>query len=206
MFIICNNYNNYGQETDTFKKRKQNVNWKKIYIGLDLGGGWLKASPESIKNEHSSSFIVGFCAGYIPLEWLHVGLLFNVTDGIYKEYENDSAFQFDNPYESTAITNWFAQIQFFPFKKFNFLINLEGGIIDYYHSPKSDYIFNSSGLGYKLGLGYEFKVYKELKLSIVMKYGAGKFNKDYYDPVNDIYSNKPSYTIFDIPLRILYYF
>ena len=208
VFIICCNFNNYGQEIDTSKKVKKNVSWKRFYVGLDLGPGWLKASPESIQSGHSTFFFVGFCAGYVPMEWLKLGIVFNFTSGaLYKEYEkDDSAFYFDNPWEGSAFNNFFGQIQIFPFKRFNFLIDIEGGSIEIFTTPENNLKFQSSGIGYKLGLGYEFRIYKKLILSIVIKYGAGKFNEDYYDPVVDFYAPKPGYGMVEIPFRFLFYF
>lgn len=140
---------------------------KKIYVGMDTGIGFLKLSRNDLSPEHHSCFALGFNAGFIPFRWLRTGI--NLNGWLIESYGN---FYVD-PSKGVSISNFFGEIEAFPFKKADLFVKLSGGFSKYISMHSDE--FDAKGGGARIGLGYERRLYRRVSISLMMNHGFGRF-------------------------------
>lgn len=199
IFIICYNLNNYGQEIDTFKESKQNFSWDKFYCGMEMGIGWLELAPYHIKGNKETSFSMAFFGGYTPVKWLQLGVSLNGY--LIESYDS---YRPKDPNKGAGISNAFIQSRITPFEKGNLLINLEGGLTNYWSFSTDGY--QSNGIGYKIGVGYKLNMLWDNIISINLNYGSGKFNKGVFDQISNRHIDNSSYKVLNLALNGTYKF
>jgi len=140
---------------------------KKFYVGMDTGIGLLKLSRNDLSTRNTC-FALGFNAGVIPFEWLRTGI--NLNGWLLESYGN---FYVD-PAKGKSISNFFGEIEVFPFKKADLFVKLSGGFSKYISMHIDE--FDAKGLGARFGVGYERRLYRKINVSLMMNYGFGRFN------------------------------
>lgn len=152
-------------------QEQSRIKRKNFYVGLEMGVGLLELSRNNLPADRTDRFAMGFYGGYSPFRWLRAGL--NLNGWLIEPFGYDY-----DPSKGVSIGNTFGQIELFPFRKLNFLINLEGGVSTYTNMHPDE--FTTRGTGVKFGLGYEHDVARNLGLSLIVNYGAGRFNDVLY--------------------------
>jgi len=196
VLFISGNLFCHAQSNDSNDSQRLLQKQSKFYVGADLGISWLNISPDFIPGNGQTCFSLGFIGGYAPTEWLRVGL---GLSGYLIEASN-----LTRPDEGAGISTIYAHTRIIPFSKLNFYITLEGGFNSFWDNNIGGY--NSPGYGFDIRLGYEIMIFKRIGLTLAINYGEGRFNKDVYDPVNDIYIENPTYTVRGIPIGVTYHF
>jgi len=140
---------------------------RKFYVGMDTGIGLLKLSRNDLSPENHSCFALGLKGGFIPFRWLRTGI--NVNGWLIESYGNF----YVNPSKGISISNFFGEIEAFPFKKADLFVTLSGGFSKYVSMHIDE--FDAKGGGARIGVGYERRLYRRMSLSLMMNYGFGRF-------------------------------
>jgi hypothetical protein len=125
---------------------------KKFYVGMETGIGLLKLSRNNLSSGQNSCFSLGFNGGVIPFKWLRTGISLN--GWLLESYGNF----YKDPSKGISISNFFGEIQAFPFQRTNLFAKLSGGFSKYINMHWDE--SNAKGFGARAGVGYERGLYK----------------------------------------------
>jgi hypothetical protein len=146
---------------------RENTRKLRFYVGMDMGLGLLNLSRNNLPLKQNSCFALGFNAGIIPFKWLRTGINLNGwTIESYGRFEDD-------PSKGISISNFYGQIQLFPFRKTALYANISGGFSNYINMHPGE--FHAKGSGALLGIGYETRLFKRVAISLKIDYGFGGF-------------------------------
>ena len=166
----------------------------KFYAGMDAGIAFLDLSRNN-HSHHSNPFSLGFYGGIMPFKWLRTGI--NISGWLLESYGDF----YDDPSKGISISNTYAQIQVFPFKKFDLYVSIAGGLSNYINMHPGEY--NASGTGILAGLGYERRMLGNIGISLMANYGSGRFNDLIYTGIS---IKNQHYNITEFLLGFTYHF
>lgn len=167
---------------------------KKFYVGMDSGVGFLRLSRNNLAADRNTCFSLGFNAGVIPLSWLRTGI--NLNGYLIESYGDF----YDDPSKGISISNFYGQVEIFPFKNIGLYTTIAGGFSKYINMHPDE--FNANGTGAFVGLGYEKKLIGRFSVTLMLHHGIGRF-KDVKNVVASV--NNQHYAITEFLIGINYH-
>ncbi len=135
------------------------------WLSARLGGSQVRLSSDQRPEISDNCFSLGFNGGWIPLPWLRVGV--DLGGWLFEAYDvHDPAHG-----ESLTAAMLIAQVK--PFHDAGLLLTAGAGSTQYENNHPNG--FDSSGTGWRLAAGYEFRVGQAFAITPELAYSAGTF-------------------------------
>jgi Outer membrane protein beta-barrel domain len=135
------------------------------WLGLDLGAGRLRQTIPGLWDETTPRFFMGLSGGVVVTPQLLVGG--ELSGWLIR------AGELYGPDEGAGVMQVFAMARIYPSKMSAFHVRLGAGLVDNWERTY-DYSYDTGGLGWEIGVGYDMKVGRRFYLTPFIAYYGGK--------------------------------
>lgn len=135
------------------------------WAGLDLGAGRLRQTIPGWWDDTTPRFFFGLSGGVVVTPQLLVGA--ELSGWLIR------AGEFYGPDQGAGVMQVFATARIYPSKMSAFHVRLGGGWVDNWESTY-DSSYDTGGLGWEIGVGYDMKVGRRIYLTPFVAYYVGR--------------------------------